>query len=197
MCLEELDAIDAHDLMNLENSKWQCICLLVVHSRFSPCLCDASSCKTNWDILKPYYRRVVDFHTYIGTNEHAYWYMVNCEHVKEGLSKTCTFPSMNGMANMVHSQTYPPHVRGLMATHNMNLKEEGGKQYEARDDQVEAIDLDFGRPQYNPFGFRFLIYVLKTMPFSHVTMSYSTSIYSTNVIENSPNTTNIFCVIII
>lgn len=72
--------------------------------------------------------------------------MMNSEHVKEGLSKTCTFPSMNGMTHMVHPQTYPPHVRGLMETHNMNLKEEGGKQYEARDDQVEVIDLDFGRP---------------------------------------------------
>ena len=34
-----------------------------------------------------------------------------------------------------------------MAIDDMNFKEEEGKKYEARDDQVEVIDLHFGRPQ--------------------------------------------------
>lgn len=73
--------------------------------------------------------------------------MTNYEHFEEGLSKNCTFPSMNGMAHMVHPQIYPPYIRGLMAIDDMNFKEEEGKKYEARDDQVEVIDLHFGRPQ--------------------------------------------------
>jgi hypothetical protein len=66
--LEELDAVDGRDLMNLEASKCIHVSQYVMRAGHSPCMRDGPAYKAKWNLLLPDHKRIADFHARIGRN---------------------------------------------------------------------------------------------------------------------------------
>jgi hypothetical protein len=82
--MEELDMPDSHDLMTTDVNKWLGVSMLVMDSGFSPCMRDASSCKTKWHQILPNYKRIANYHSRTGTNTSDYWEQAPAERVAGG-----------------------------------------------------------------------------------------------------------------
>jgi hypothetical protein len=70
--LEELDTMDARDLMDPDVTKWSRISDRVMAAGHSPCVRDHAMCKSKWHLLIPDYRRISDYHARTGTNKELY-----------------------------------------------------------------------------------------------------------------------------
>jgi hypothetical protein len=86
--LEEIDAIDGHDLLNPDASKWNRVLQLVMRAGQSSCMRDGPACKAKWNQLLPDYKRIVDFHARSGQNATDYWELSSADRTAEGLPKT-------------------------------------------------------------------------------------------------------------
>jgi hypothetical protein len=49
--MDEIDSVDAHDLMDLDMTKWTRISDRVMAAGYSPCLRDHTMCKLKWHLL--------------------------------------------------------------------------------------------------------------------------------------------------
>jgi hypothetical protein len=119
---EELDAIDGHDLMNPDATKWVRISQLVMASGQSPCMRDGSACKAKWNQIIPDYKRIADFHARTGQNAANYWELSSTEHITDGLPKSFS----RDLYDQIHEwygsrpQIQPPHTRDLLSTQDGN-----------------------------------------------------------------------------
>lgn len=57
---EELDTVDARDLMDLDITKWIRISETIMVAGYFPCLHDHAMYKSKWHILIPDYRMITD-----------------------------------------------------------------------------------------------------------------------------------------
>jgi hypothetical protein len=135
--MEELDIVDARDLMDPETTKWTHISDRVMAAGFSPCLRDHAMYKSKWHLIIPDYRRIVDHHARIGTNGQVYWSQTNQEHVQEGLPKSF----FNELFDRIDEwfggrpQMQPSHIRDLMNPRDKNF--DGNK--DLSEDNVEVV----------------------------------------------------------
>lgn len=70
--MDELDTIDARDLMDSNVTKWRRISDKVMAAGFSPCLRDHAKNKSKWYLILPEYRRIVDYYARTGINKEVY-----------------------------------------------------------------------------------------------------------------------------
>lgn len=122
MFLEDLDTVDARDLMTPENSKWMRISQEVMHAGLSSCIHDGPACKTKWNQVIPDYKRTADYHNRTGRSVPKYWELSLDDRKSEGLPKQ--FPEEFFCA--IHEwygnrpQINPPHVRDCLAPNDAN-----------------------------------------------------------------------------
>jgi hypothetical protein len=141
--MDELDTVDARDLMDPDVTKWRRISDKVMAVGFSPCLRDHSMCKSKWHLLLPEYRRIADYHARIGTNKEVYRSQTSTEHVQEGLPKSFS----KELYERIHEwfgkrpQIQPPHVRDLLNPRDNNFV----PNEETCDDDVEVIEDNVGK----------------------------------------------------
>jgi hypothetical protein len=135
---DELETVDARDLMDPDVTKWSRISDKVMARGHSPCVRDHAMCKSKWHLLIPDYRRIADYHARTGTNTELYWSQTTREHVEEGLPKSfspevyCRIHEWFGR----RPQIQPPHVRDLLHPGDSNYIVEK----DASDDDVEVVE---------------------------------------------------------
>ena len=61
--LEDLDTVDAWDLMTSDATKWKQVSDHVMRVGFLPCLRDGPACKTKWNQVILNYRQICDDHS--------------------------------------------------------------------------------------------------------------------------------------
>jgi hypothetical protein len=83
--INELDTIDACDLMDPDVTKWTHISEKFMAVGYSPCFHDHAMCKSKWHLIILEYRRIADYHSRTGTNKEVYWSQSSHEHLQEGL----------------------------------------------------------------------------------------------------------------
>ena len=87
MYLEEIDIVDARDLMNPDATKWFRVSQEVMKADFSPCVRDAIACKTKWNQIIPDYKRIANFFARTGRNGEDY-----CRQLQTVKLKDCQDP---------------------------------------------------------------------------------------------------------
>jgi hypothetical protein len=60
--MDELDSVDACDLMDPDMTKWTRISKKVMATGYSPYVRDHAMCKSKWHLLIPEYRHIADYH---------------------------------------------------------------------------------------------------------------------------------------
>ena len=64
--MDEVDTIDAGDLMEPDVTKWSRISTKVMAVGYSSCIRDHSMCKSKWHLIIVDYRRIVDYYARTG-----------------------------------------------------------------------------------------------------------------------------------
>ena len=154
MYLEEIDTVDARDLMNPDATKWFRVSQEVMKAGFSPCVRDAVACKTKWNQIIPDYKRIADFFARTGRNGKDYWNMTTANRKTKGLPRS--FP--RNIFDNIHDwfgkrpTMQPPHTRDLLSEDDNNYMptrlgstqngEEGDNELEGEDamDVVEEVE---------------------------------------------------------
>lgn len=124
MYLEEIDTVDARDLMNADSSKWQRVSVEVMKCGLSPCPREPAACKTKWNQVVPDYKKIADFFARTGRNGAEYWDLTSAEKKREGLPKS--FPQ--DLFFSIHEwfgkrpTMLPPHTRDLLSQDDGNYR---------------------------------------------------------------------------
>jgi hypothetical protein len=71
--IDELDTINARDLMEPDVTKWTRISEKVMAVGYSPCFRDHAMCKSKWHLIISEYRCIADYYSRMGTNMEVYW----------------------------------------------------------------------------------------------------------------------------
>jgi hypothetical protein len=85
--MDEVDTVDARDLMEPDVTKWSRISAKVMAAGYSRCTRDHSMCKSKWHLIITDYRRISDYHARTGINREVYWSQTSGQHVQDGLPK--------------------------------------------------------------------------------------------------------------
>ena len=122
MHLEEMDAVDAQDLMNADSRKWQRVSEKVMKCGLSPCTHDAAAYKTKWNQIVPDYKRIADFFVRTGRNGADYWDLTTSERKSEGLPQSFSQQLFHGIHEWFESKPsmHPPHTRDLLSPDDGN-----------------------------------------------------------------------------
>jgi hypothetical protein len=141
--MDELDTVDARDLMDPDVTKWRRISDKVMAAGFSPCWRDHSMCKSKWHLLLPEYRRIANYHARTGTSKEAYWSQTSTEHVQEGLPKSFSKKLYERIYEWFgrRPQIQPPHLRDLLNPRNNNFVPDE----ETYDDNIEVVEDNVGK----------------------------------------------------
>ena len=143
MFFEDMDSVDARDLMTPNTTKWLRISQEVMRVGHSPCLRDGPACKTKWNQILPDYRRISEYLNRTGINVPDYWEFSTTERKEEGLPKH--FPQDIYIAiddwYGNRPQINPPHVRDLLAANDDNYRAQHIQQ-EIQDDNTNDQDID-------------------------------------------------------
>lgn len=122
MFLEEIEVVDARDLMNPDSNKWLRVSQEVMKSGFSPCQRDGAACKTKWNQIVPDYKRIADYFSRTGTNGADYWDMSASDRKNEGLPRSFPqdiFFNLQGWFG-TRPSIQPPHTRDLLSPDDRN-----------------------------------------------------------------------------
>jgi hypothetical protein len=136
--MDELDTVDARDLMDPDVTKWKWISDVVMSAGHSPCIRDHAMCKSKWHLLIPDYCRIGDYHARTWINREVYWMQSNREHVQEGLPRAFPQEIYDCIDEWFgrRPQIQPPHVRDLLCPGDSNFNVD--KDYS--DNEVELVD---------------------------------------------------------
>ena len=136
MHLEEMDTVDARDLMNADSRKWQRVSEEVMKCGFSPCTRDATACKTKWNQIVLDYKRIADFFARTGRNGADYWDLTTSERKTKGLPRSFS-QLFHGIHEWFWSRPsmHPPHTRDLLSPDDGNYQNQ--RSSVAVDDQVQ------------------------------------------------------------
>jgi hypothetical protein len=137
--MEELDMPDGHDLMTTDVNRWLRVSMLVMDAGFSPCMRDASSCKTKWHQILPNYKRIADYHSRTGTNTLDYWEQAPTERLVRGLPRLFSQELFNQLHewNGTRLHITPLNVRDLLASNDCNYEHDIQDTYESEGEDVE------------------------------------------------------------
>ncbi|KAG0571202.1 hypothetical protein M758_6G209500 [Ceratodon purpureus] len=123
MFLQGLDIVDGRDHFTPETRKWICVSHVENMVGVSLIVPDGPACKTKWNQLVPYYKRIADYLCKTGRNALDYWDMNPSEKKLEGLPRVFAQDVYEAIhewfANMPMIQ--PPHTHDMLSPSDGNL----------------------------------------------------------------------------
>ena len=143
MFFEDMDSVDACDLMTPDTTKWLRISQEVMRAGHSPCLRDGAACKTKWNQLLPAYKTISDYLNRTGRNVPDYWELSATERKEEGLPRHFPQDIYTAIDEWYGNrpQINPPHVRDLLAGNDDNYRAQHIHQ-DIQDDNSNDQDID-------------------------------------------------------
>lgn len=133
--LEEMEVIDARDLMFTDVTKWGKIALEVNAISWGEVVREGPACKHKWQSTMSDFKRIVDYHKGTGRNEEEYFLLTFADRRKQNLSRSFFREVYSSMFEflMTRPMMNPPHSRDLLQCHDANY---------GADNSGLGIDLD-------------------------------------------------------
>jgi hypothetical protein len=111
-----------------------------MHSRFSPCLQDGPACKTKWNQLIPYCKRIADYLARIGRNGADYWDQSSAKRKAEGLPRSFLQDIFDAIHDWYGNRPsiQPLHTRDLLSHDDGNYRGSGLRHMQVTTDEVDS-----------------------------------------------------------
>lgn len=146
--IEELDIVDARDLIVTDVSKWTRIATKVSNTTGGDVTREGPACKHKWQSIMSDYKRIADFHGATGRNEEEYFQLRFADRKQLNLPRSFfseVYQSMHEL--MVHRPIMnPPHARDLLHPGDGNFHHDRTK--DAPDNDI------FGSDEFTEFSVR-------------------------------------------
>jgi hypothetical protein len=125
--------------MTTDVNTWLRVSMLVMDAGFSPCMRDASSCKTKWHQILLDSKRIAIYHSCTGTNTLDYWEQDPAERLAGGLPRSFLQELFNQLHewNGTRPHITPPHMRDLLAPNDCNYEPDTQDTHESEGEDVE------------------------------------------------------------
>ena len=120
--LEEMEVIDARDLMSTDVTKWGKIALEVNAITGGGVIREGPACKHKWTSTMSDFKRIADYHKGTGRNEEEYYLMTFGDRRKENLPRSFYKEVYSSMYEFFQSRPMmnPPHSRDLLRPQDGN-----------------------------------------------------------------------------